>query len=112
MRDTLEHTLKRLHAGDRLGLERLYELSSGQVYRLITDILGTNDAASDVFKEVYTSIWQDRAEWKTRMGPNEKDICCLANRLALRALYARGDGSTRVLSPAEQINQASGGDVQ
>ncbi|MHA7859752.1 MAG: RNA polymerase sigma factor [Henriciella sp.] len=98
MRDTLHQVLERLYSGDRKGLEALYALTSGRVYRTITDILGTNNAAESVLQNVYTNVWQERDEWKSRSGPDQDELCRLARRLALQVHYrakSGADGSIR-----------------
>lgn len=88
MREPWAHVLEKLYSGESAALETLYAQTSGHLYRVITDIFGTNSTAADVLKEVYTRVWQDREEWKTRGGPSEDDLCRLAHRLALKAAYA------------------------
>lgn len=112
MRDPLEQIISQLRAGDRAGLEALYALTSARVYRTVTDILGTNSAANDVFKEVYKRIWQDRAQWKTKMGPDELAVCQLARRLALRARYADGRRPDQQEQSAPTMRPETGRDVQ
>lgn len=113
MSSPLSAALKKLYAGNRAGVEELYNLTSGCVFKIITDILGTGSNASDVLEDVYITIWHNRSVWEECAGPTENDIGRLAHQLALKAAYAaqgRAPGAQSIGTQVDGSTERRGND--
>ena len=49
--------LQRIVLKDRAAFARFYQLTSGRVYAVATQMLGNRSAAQDLLQDVYLKVW-------------------------------------------------------
>lgn len=109
---------QRLRRGEAAALGEMYDMFASLVHGLAHRVLGDEQAADALTRDVFVHVWQHPEEYDPRDGPLRTWVAGLAQRLAVRRLRATGaaalsleedgaDSSTRTRAEAEASAEAS-----
>lgn len=93
---------QRLARGEAAALGELYDRFASLVHGLAHRVLGDEQAADGITREVFAHVWEDPESYDPRQGPLRSWMAALTHRLAVRRLRATeaaalGDGGTEEL---------------
>ncbi|GAA4808586.1 sigma-70 family RNA polymerase sigma factor [Streptomyces ziwulingensis] len=83
-------TQQRLARGEAAALGELYDRFASLVHGLAHRVLGDEQAADAVTREVFTHVWEHPDAYDPKRGPLRTWIAELTHRLAVRRLRATG----------------------
>ena len=90
---------ERLLRGEAAALGELYDRFAPLVHGLAHRVLGDEQAADLVTREVFAHVWEHPDAYDPRRGPLRAWVAGLAHRFAVRRLRAIGGGGAGQSSP-------------
>ncbi|RTL03964.1 MAG: RNA polymerase subunit sigma-70, partial [Lysobacterales bacterium] len=66
--EVLEDLLARTALADRSAFEKLYRLSSAQLFGIVLRIVRDRDLAADVLQETYVKIWHRAGDFRADLA--------------------------------------------
>ncbi|GHD91502.1 sigma-70 family RNA polymerase sigma factor [Streptomyces naganishii] len=104
---------QRLASGEAAALGELYDRFASLVHGLAHRVLGDEQAADGITREVFAHVWEHPDAYDPRQGPLRSWVAALAHRLAVQRLRAtmgaaqarEGDGSPEELE--RRVRRAS-----
>ncbi|WP_320777210.1 sigma-70 family RNA polymerase sigma factor [Streptomyces sp. CRN 30] len=79
---------QRLARGEAAALGELYDRFASLVHGLAHRVLGDEQAADGITREVFVHVWEDPESYDPRQGPLRSWMAALTHRLAVRRLRA------------------------
>ncbi|HMV39324.1 sigma-70 family RNA polymerase sigma factor [Plasticicumulans sp.] len=99
--EVLEDLLARTALADRHAFEKLYRLSSAQLFGIVLRIVRDRDLAADVLQETYVKIWHRAGDFRADLAQPLTWMGSIARHQAIDTLRR----SARRLSTAEDIDE-------
>ncbi|GGN14528.1 sigma-70 family RNA polymerase sigma factor [Streptomyces fuscichromogenes] len=89
---------QRLARGEAAALGELYDRFASLVHGLAHRVLGDEDAADGITREVFARVWEHPDAYDPRQGPLRSWLAALTHRLAVQRLRAT---ETAALAPGD-----------
>lgn len=93
---------QRLVRGEAAALGELYDRFASLVYGLAYRVLGEEDAAAGVTREVFAHVWEHPDAYRPKDGPLRAWLAALARQEAVRGLRSRHAAAG---GPPEELEQ-------
>jgi len=104
----LAELLHRVAAGDRLGFEMLYRLTSPRLWSVIRRIVARKQAAEDVLQNTYLTIWRKARLFDPAAGEALGWMTTIARHRAIEWLRQPGNATPRASSSNETRTSEEG----
>jgi len=96
---------QRLERGEAAALGEFYDRFASLVHNLAHRVLGDEDAADAITREVFTHVWEHPDAYDPKQGPLRSWVAALTHRLAVQRLRAT---ETAALERAGELGRAAG----
>jgi len=107
----LAECLHRVAAGDRVGFEMLYRLTSARLWSVIRRMVARKQAAEDVLQDTYLTIWRKAHLFDSTAGEALGWMTTIARHRAIEWLRQPGNATPRTSNETSASEEVSAGDI-